>query len=161
MYIHIRIHIGGLTVAKCKRSSPSSFFIFRSRLTTARQGPHHCWYTSTTKRREVVCVCVLKRKINEEGKNGAYGQSAVIPVNTEGQQHTGNKKNTLLQQYWTIAWWCDTKKVFTLSKTWQQPFKFLPVKPLVASISSHCSWFVTDAWIRNKINKCIQTNICS
>ena len=39
-----------LTVAKCRRSSPSSFFIFRSRLTTARQGPHHCWYTSTTAR---------------------------------------------------------------------------------------------------------------
>ncbi len=37
-----------LTVAKCSSSSPSSFLIFLKRLTTARQGPHHCWYTSTT-----------------------------------------------------------------------------------------------------------------
>lgn len=51
------VYIVGLTVAKCKRSSPSSFFIFRSRLTTARQGPHHCWYTSTTTRRDGVCLC--------------------------------------------------------------------------------------------------------
>lgn len=71
----------GLTVAKCNSSSPNSFFILRRRLTTARQGPHHCWYTSTTRIRQSVC---------ETERQGTRTLLVVTELNTGGQQPIRN-----------------------------------------------------------------------
>lgn len=129
-------------MAKCNRSSPSSFFIFRRRLNTARQGPHHCWYTSTTKaEREKYRV-----------------QSAVTPNNTRGQQHTINHdiSHSISSFFSSTQFFSQSaeQKQCCSAKSWQQtalsPPTFLPVKPLVPSMSSHCSWLVTETWSRKR-----------
>ncbi len=146
-------------MAKCNRSSPSSFFIFRRRLTTALQGPHHCWYTSTTGRRERQCVRETHRGRmgdwckqticsypNEHSGAAAYNklQSQRTELNHTDYTHTAeqmlkccNARYSLLKGHNNNCFTSDL---------------FLPVKPLVARISSHCSWFVTDAWTRKKAN---------
>lgn len=80
-------------MAKCNRSSPSSFFIFRRRLTTARQGPHHCWCTSTTRERET--------KSGMQFVGAKTPTAAVFRTNTGWQQHTVNHNNNYSFVYFT------------------------------------------------------------
>lgn len=138
-----------LTVAKWSKSSPSSFFIFRRRLTTARQGPHHCWYTSTTAMREsatdCVRVCVQDRRT--ERRCGRLVQLSHWAQGGSRTQQISNDDASSPSHH-AVTFYNSSRGAFIFIRTTALLLmKILPVKPLVARISSHCSWFVTEAWI--------------